>query len=161
MTTYPTTRLLATLLLLLLTTACGHEIVGPDPTNEFTIASTPMIVSASTMEGTFEAQGAIADRGRMLEVLDSTAPLRQRNRLYGTKTLEGAKGTIELEFYTDLSRVDGITLRAKGGFRILQGTGAYAKLEGSGEIDLEVNMNASPSEVTRVLEGFVEDASKR
>jgi hypothetical protein len=80
--------------LLLLTAACDRATGGMEieDTEQFRIVSTPEVISASTIEGRFEAQGFITDRGRVLEVLGSTEPLSQRSRLYGTQTLEGKRG---------------------------------------------------------------------
>ena len=89
-------------------------------------------------------------------MLDAPESLHLRGSIHGVKTLVGEKGTITIEFYASLRRVDAITLQASGGFQVVKGSGAYAGLQGNGEIDLEVAANASPGEITKVLEGIAE-----
>ncbi len=52
-----------------------------------------------------------------------------------------------------LNATDHNTVAARGGFGIVKGSGAYARLQGGGEIDLELERNASAMELTEVLEG--------
>lgn len=150
-------RLLPALLLLFpfLSTGCDR-VVEPElepEAGQFIITSRQVPVSETTLEGTFEAQGAIGDRGTVQEVLDSTEPLHERGSIYGVKTLVGTKGTITIEFYASLKNVNQTSLQASGGFRIVRGTEAYEGLQGNGEIDLEIPADASPGAITRVLEG--------
>lgn len=144
------------LLSLLGAIGCDNRL-APTPAPEddqFTITSSQVAVSATTMEGTFEARGAIVDQGTLQEALNSTEPLKQRRSIYGVKTLVGARGTIVIEFYVRLSTASLNTVNVLGRFRIREGHGAYEGLQGSGDIDLELSVDASPGEITRVLEGM-------
>ena len=160
MTTYKTRRLALALLLplLLLAMGCdsGNGMVDPDPPDPagaFMIRSDRVAVSPTTLEGTFEASGYINDHGTYTEVLSSPEPLHRLPSLHGKKTLQSEKGTITIEFYVGLNATDHNTIRAVGGFHIAEGSGAYARLQGDGEIDLELDENASPAMLTSVLEG--------
>ena len=161
MTTHKSHRLISALVLplLLLAVGCdsGNGMVDSDvpeaSPEAFTINSSQVAVSPTTSEGTFKVFGAIDDHGASKEVLDSAEPLHMLTSLYGKKTLEGEKGTITIEFYVGLSPTNQNTIRANGGFRIVEGSGAYASLQGSGEINLEVERNTPPAALTRVLEG--------
>ena len=150
---------LALLLILLLAVGCDSQsaMVDPDPTvvsaEAFMIRSSQVAVSSTTSEGTFKMSGAIDDQGAYTEVLASAEPLHKLTSLYGKKILEGQKGTITIEFYVGLSATDQNTLAARGGFSIVEGTGAYRGLQGGGEIDLELARNASAAAITEVLEG--------
>ncbi len=160
MTTYKTRRLALVLLLplLLLAMGCdsGNGMVDPDPPDPagaFMIRSDRVAVSPTTLEGTFEASGYINDHGTYTEVLNSPEPLHRLPSLHGKETLKATKGTIEIEFYVGLNPTDHNTIRAVGGFGIVRGSGAYARLQGGGEIDLELERNASAAALTEVLEG--------
>ncbi len=91
----------------------------------------------------------------MREEVDLSTPLHRRSSIYGMKTLTGKNGTITLQYYVGLSRIEGSKLRAYGGFTILSGTGAYEELRGQGQINTEIDNDASVADVTRVLEGVV------
>ncbi len=148
---------------LLLAVGCDSQsaMVDPDPkvvsaeasAEAFMIRSSQVAVSPTTSEGTFKGFGAIDDNGASKEVLDSAEPLHKLTSLYGKKILEGQKGTITIEFFVGLSPTDQNMLAAKGGFSIVEGTGAYTGLQGGGEIDLELARNASAEAITEVLEG--------
>ncbi len=146
--------------LLLLAVGCDSQsaMVDPDPTvvsaEAFMIRSARVAVSPTTSEGTFKGFGALDDHGAYTEVLASAEPLHKLTSLYGKKILEGQKGTITIEFYVGLSVTDQNTLAATGGFGIVEGTGAYTGLQGGGEINLEVERNATPAALTQVLEGL-------
>lgn len=147
-------------LLAFLSLATGCDGGSGDPGPEtgpgtFTIRSSKVAVSETVMQGTFEASGTIVDQGDVREVLDSPEPLNLGGSIYGRMTLVSNKGSITIEYYAGLIPVDRNTLRATGGFRIEEGTGAYTGLQGGGDIDREVPANASPNEVTRVLEGVI------
>ena len=154
---------LALLLILLLAVGCDSQsaMVDTDPTvvsaeasaEAFMIRSARSAVSPATSEGTFKVFGAIDDQGAYTEVLASAEPLHKLTSLYGKKILKGQKGTITIEFYVGLSATDQNTLAAKGGFSIVEGTGAYTGLQGGGEIDLRLARNASAAAITEVLEG--------
>ncbi len=145
--------------LLLLAVGCDSQsaMVDPDPTDisakAFMITSTQVAVSPTTSEGTFQAFGLIDDHGVSKEVLASAEPLYEMTSLHGKKTLEGQKGTLTIEYYLSLSPTTQNTIRANGGFGIVEGSGAYANLQGGGEIHLEVERNTPPAVLTRVLEG--------
>ena len=64
-----------------------------------------------------------------------------------------SEGTITIEFYVGLSPTNQNTISAIGGFQIVEGSGAYASLQGGGEIVVEVGRNAPPTALTQVLEG--------
>ena len=161
MTTNKTRRYTWALILPLLLLAVGCDsqsgMMDPDPrevsAGAFTIRSARVAVSPTTSEGTFKAFGLIDDYGAYSEVLSSEEPLHRLASLHGQKTLEGAKGTITIEFYVGLHATDHNTVTARGGFEIVEGSGAYARLQGGGEIDLELARNASAAELTEVLEG--------
>ena len=144
---------------LLLAVGCDSQsgMVDPDPTvvseATFMIRSSQVAVSPTTSEGTFKGFGAIDDQGASKEVLASAEPLYKLTSLYGKKILEGQKGTITIEFYVGLSNMDQNMLTAKGGFSIVEGTGAYTGLQGGGEIDMRLARNASAAAITEVLEG--------
>ena len=144
---------------LLLAVGCDSQsaMVDPDPTvvsaETFMIRSARGAVSPATSEGTFKMSGAIDDQGAYTEVLDSAEPLRMLTSLHGKKTLKGTQGTIEIEFYVSLNDTGHNTIQAKGGFHIVGGSGAYARLEGDGQIDLELDQDASPADLTDFLEG--------
>ena len=154
---------LALLLILLFAVGCDSQsgMVDPDPTAvsteasaaAFMIRSARSAVSPTTLEGTFEASGYINDHGAYTEVLNSVEPLHMLTSLYGKKTLKGTQGTIEIEFYVGLNDTGHNTIQAKGGFHIVGGSGAYARLQGDGEIDLELDEDASPADLTDFLEG--------
>ena len=150
---------LALLLILLLAVGCDSQsaMVDPDPTvvsaEAFMIRSSQVAVSPTTSEGTFKGFGAIDDNGAYTEVLNSAEPLHMLTSLHGKKTLKGTQGTIEIEFYVDLDDTGHNTIQAKGSFHIVGGSGAYARLQGEGEIDLELDEDASPADLTDFLEG--------
>jgi hypothetical protein len=73
-------------------------------------------------------------------------------------TLVSVRGSIMIKFYAGLSRVDQNTLRASGGFSIVEGSGAYAGLRGSGKIDRNLAANGSTNEITSILEGVIQRA---
>ncbi len=149
--------------LLLLAVGCDSQsaMVDPDPTvvsaeastEAFMIRSARVAVNPTTSEGSFIVFGAIDDHGAYTEVLASAQPLHELTSLSGKKVLEGQKGTITIEFYVGLSNTDQNMLAARGGFSIVEGTGAYRGLQGGGEIDLELARNASAAAITEVLEG--------
>lgn len=147
--------------LFLFSVGCDSEadpVVGPDLEEEitpaeFTITSTLVPVTATRTQGTFEALGAIEDRGTVVDELGSTEPLSQRSSIYGIKTLASTKGSIKIEFYAGLSPAGPNMLRASGGFRIMEGTGAYENLEGGGRIRMEVASDASLDTIASVLTG--------
>lgn len=145
--------------LLLLAVGCDSQsgMVDPAPTSgsaeAFTIRSSQIAMSPTTWEGTFKVFGSIDDTGASREVFASAEPLHALTSLYGRKTLKGRRGTITIEFYVGLSATDQDLLAAKGGFSIVESSGAYAALQGGGEIDLELSRNASAMAITEVLEG--------
>lgn len=157
--------------LLILATGCdsgagaltGSETEPPPPgvSEAFTIRTSKVAVSETVMEGTFEASGIIDDKGTVREVLESPEPLNQRTSIHGETTLVSATGSITINFYAGLSRVDANTLRAIGGFYIVEGSGAYGGLQGSGKIDRVLAANAAQDEITSVLEGVIEVAGDR
>jgi hypothetical protein len=163
MTTHTTRRLIATLVLplLLLAVGCdsGNALMDPDSQatpDAFTIQSVMVTESSNTVEGTFEASGFVDDQGAYREVLNSLEPLHRLPSLYGTKTLQGEKGTITIEFYVGLSPTNQNTIKASGGFHIVSGSGAYVDLQGGGQIDRVLGENASPTALTSVLEGIAQ-----
>lgn len=163
MTTHKSRRLISMLALplLLLAVGCdsGNALVDPDAQetpDAFKIQSVMVTESSNTVEGTFEASGFVDDRGTYEERLSATEPLHQLPSLHGTKTLQGEKGTITIEFYVGLSPTNQNTIKANGGFSIVEGSGAYASLQGGGEIHLEVERNAPPATLTQVLEGIAQ-----
>ena len=145
--------------LLLLAVGCDSQsgLVDQAPTEAsaeaFMIRSSQVAMSPTTWVGTFKVFGTIDDTGASKEVLASAEPLHKLTSLYGKKTLEGQKGTIMIEFYVGLSATDQNMLAAKGGFTIVESSGAYAGLQGGGKIDLELTRNASAAAITEVLEG--------
>ena len=83
MMTKLTHRLLAALVLplLLLTTACESPTgVSPEASESesglFTIKSSQVAINPTTVEGTFVAEGLIADQGVVKEVLDASGSMR-------------------------------------------------------------------------------------
>lgn len=165
MKTIHTVRLLPVLLLLPVWVGCDSATgVTTRVTTErpevragtFKIESQQYQVNSTTMEGTFEATGSIGDQGSMREAVDLSIPLHRRGSIHGMKTLTGKNGTMTIRYYVSLSRTEGSKLRAHGGFRILSGTGAYEELSGQGQINTEIDNDASLADVTRVLEGVVE-----
>ncbi len=152
-----TAALILPLLLLFVGCDSGNGMVNPDVPEAlpgaFTINSSQVAMNPTTMEGTFEAFGAIDDNGASKEVLASAEPLYRLTSLSGRKTLEGKKGTIKIEFYVGLSPTNQNTISDIGGFQIVEGSGAYASLQGGGEIVVEVGRNAPPTALTQVLEG--------
>lgn len=159
MTTNTARRLTSALVLplLLLAVGCDRGVVDPDVpearSGAFTINSSQDAVNATTSEGTFKASGVIDDRGIYEESLNAAEPLHRLPSLHGIKTLEGTHGTIMIEFYVSLSATSQNTLKANGGFGIVEGSGAYADLQGGGQIDLEIERNATPATITQILEG--------
>ena len=159
MTTNKARRLIPALVLPLLLVAVGCDSGIVDPisleaaSGAFTIRSEQVAVNSATSEGTFEASGVIDDHGAFKEVLASAEPLYRLTSLTGRKTLEGKKGTIMIEYYLSLNPTNQNTITANGGFRIVEGNGAYGGLEGDGKINLEVERNTPPAALTRVLEG--------
>ena len=145
--------------LLLLAVGCNSQSVMVDPeptevsTEAFMIRSAQVAVNPTTLEGTFEVFGAIDDHGASQEVLTSAEPLYKLTGLSGQKILEGQQGTITIKFFVGLSATDQNTLAATGGFSIVEGTGAYTGLRGSGKIDSELDRNASAAALTEILEG--------
>ena len=142
---------------LLLAMGCDRgdvALVETDASAEtFMIRFERVAVSPTTVAGTFKASGYIDDYGSFTEDPVPEQPLHKLPSLYGKKILKSARGTIEIEFYVGLSPTPQNTIKANGGFRIVEGSGAYASLQGSGEIDLEFDRYASPAEVTNLLEG--------
>ena len=131
----------------------GPEVEAGTSTATFTITSKPIPVSATRMEGTFEAVGFIQDQGALREEVDSAEPLVNRTSIHGVKTLESDKGTIRIEFYASLLPAGPGRLRARGGFTITEGSNAYEGIVGGGEIDHEIASNASAAAITSILSG--------
>jgi hypothetical protein len=83
--------------------------------------------------GTFVASGAVRDSGT--ERGESTVtPFGNRGegRLVGTSTLVGQLGTITMEWHGIAGPLGALHTAARGTFRIVGGTGAYADLHGQG-----------------------------
>ena len=128
-----------------------------EPVSEaFTIRTSKVALSETVMEGSFEASGTLADRGTVREVLESPEPLDRRSSITGQMTLVSDRGSITIRFYAGLSRVDQNTLRATGGFNIVEGSGDYTGVHGGGRIGRDVAANGSANEITSILEGVIQ-----
>ena len=141
--------------LLLLTVGCGtmDPEVPEESSGAFSISFNLFATSPTTLEGTFLAFGAIDDRGACVEVLASAESISELSNLEGKKTLQGSKGDIEIEFYIRLNSTAQNSIQATGRFKIVKGTGVYARLRGEGEIDIEVDRDVSSATLTKTFEG--------
>jgi hypothetical protein len=83
--------------------------------------------------GTFVASGAIHDSGTVTSQATIT-PLGNQDdgRLEGTETFVGESGTFTTEFSGIGGPIGATHEAARGTFRIVDGTGAYAELHGQG-----------------------------
>jgi hypothetical protein len=95
----------------------------------------------TTTTGTFHASGAVQDRGASNVTGLTLKPFGKRDkaRLSGTQTFEGAAGTIVTKFKGIAHDVSQEHQYGAGRFRIVSGTGAYEELRGKGRFTIVVD----------------------
>ena len=108
---------------------------------------------AGTQVGTWVAAGAINDAGSATALVSVN-----QNNGHGTgkHTLTGAAGTLTLDEKVRLQPWPPPTpprLMIEGTWKLVDGTGAYAGLEGGGKIYATVDRAKDPPEITFVRDG--------
>lgn len=102
---------------------------------DVTIVIQQHFTGPDTLAGTFVASGAIADSGSYVE----TFRLAGRT-VHGVKTLTGRDGTITLQSQGVLVPTGETTAEiVHGRWVILSGAGAYAELQGEGDVSVSVD----------------------
>jgi hypothetical protein len=101
--------------------------------------------SQTTTSGTFHASGAVRDSGDSNVTGLALKPFgtRDKARLSGRQTFEGAQGTIVTEFKGVAHDISQDHQYGTGRFRIVSGTGAYADLRGKGRFTIVVDRVAN------------------
>ena len=110
-------------------------------------------VGPGTTAGTFAASGAVNDSGTVISHSTNTVGNNGEQRLAGTLTLTGAKGSITEEFEGTITGA-APHVAARGHFRIVAGTGAYASLRGNGKFLVVVDF--STNQLIRTDDGEAE-----
>ncbi len=87
----------------------------------------------NSAEGTFSATGLITDDGNASQTfhLSPPDPTRAKN-VHGIKILDCANGTIKIKFNAKITVIATGQTEAKGNFVIIEGTGDYQHLHGTG-----------------------------
>jgi len=162
MNTTPIRRLAQILLVPFVLLAVGCDSGGAslvevapedDASSTFTIFSAPESGKTLPAEGTFKAIGMVDDVGTYSDDVSSPERLADVASVHGFKTLQGTKGMIRIEFYAGIQHTAGDTLRATGGFSIVEGNGTYAGLQGGGQIDVRLTKRATVGALTIALSG--------
>lgn len=105
------------------------------PPEDVTIVIQQHFTGPDTLAGTFVASGVVADAGAYVE----TFRLAGRT-VQGVKTLTGRDGTITLQSQGVLVLTGETTGEiVHGRWVILAGTGAYAELQGEGDVSVSVD----------------------
>ncbi len=126
---------------LLLITACDRSFpVGPGDEAvifrfEQASVSENVLSNTTTATGTFTTTGAVVDQGSYEEALAIGGTHGGPWRIYGYRSLEGARGTLVMQ-YTGLVREGEQQGRVQ--VTIQRGTGAYASLVGSDAFEIEL-----------------------
>ena len=99
----------------------------------------------NSAEGTFSATGLITDNGNASQTfqLSPPDPMRAKN-VHGIKILEGANGTIKIKFNAKITVIAPGQTEAKGNFVIIEGTGDYQHLHGTGSTFVFANFTILP-----------------
>jgi hypothetical protein len=99
----------------------------------------------NTTAGTFQAAGAVKDKGDSFVEDLERKPFgdRDKARLRGTQTFEGQHGTIVTRFKGTAHDVLESHQYGVGRWRIVSGTGAYADLRGKGRFTIVVDTAAN------------------
>jgi hypothetical protein len=102
------------------------------------------------LSGTFQAAGPINDSGTVTgQAIFGAAPSPNRSAFQSTQTLTGALGTLTLRC-TQLAKnfSDPTHIPSTGTCAVLNGTGAYAGLHGSGKLTGTADATATPPVLT-------------
>jgi hypothetical protein len=110
-------------------------------------------VGPGTTAGTFAASGAVNDSGTVISHSTNTVGDNGEQRVEGTLTLTGAMGSITEEFAGTITG-SAPHVAARGHFRIVTGTGAYADLRGQGKFLVVVDF--STNQLIRTDDGQAE-----
>lgn len=99
----------------------------------------------NSAEGTFYATGLITDNGNASQTfqLSPPDPMRAKN-VHGIKILEGANGTIKIKFNAKITVITPGLTEAKGNFVIIEGTGDYQHLHGTGSTFVSADFTILP-----------------
>lgn len=99
----------------------------------------------SSTAGTFVVSGAVRDSGTSTVTDLAVVPLgkRDRGRLTGVQTFTGAHGSIVTRFRGIARDISDPHQWAKGRFKIVDATGGYAGLHGSGRFTVVVDTESN------------------
>ena len=137
-------RRLMVVLAVLAAAAAAVPVVAPasrDRGEKLLIGFQLEFTSETTTAGTFHASGAVQDTGASHVTNLAVVPFgnRDKARLSGRQTFEGAKGTIVTEFKGRAHDVSQPHQYGTGRFRIVSGTGEYEDLSGKGRFTIVVD----------------------
>jgi hypothetical protein len=141
-------RRLVLLLAVLAGFAAAVPVVAPasrDHDAKLVVGFELRFTGPSTTAGTFHASGAVKDAGvsNVTNLMVQPIGKRDKARLSGRQTFEGAAGTIVTEFKGVAHDISQAHQYGIGRFRIVSGTGAYADLKGKGRFTIAVDTAAN------------------
>lgn len=141
------------LLLVVVSLAVAQPTAASSGDSRIQIGESIHFIGPGVTAGTFVASGAVNDSGTVTSQSTNTVGSDGEQRLEGMATLVGAKGTITEHFE---GIITGIAphAAARGEFRIIAGTGAYASLRGDGKFVVVVDF--STNQLIRIDDGEAE-----
>jgi hypothetical protein len=104
------------------------SLATPPTLRSVEIVLTGTVTGPDSVAGTWTSSGAISDHGSYVETFSF-----EGSTIRGIKTLTGAHGTITLKVEAEVVATSPTTIAFEHGFwKIVAGTGAYARLKGGG-----------------------------
>jgi hypothetical protein len=127
-----------------------------DRDEELVIGVRVDFVNSSHAEGTFDACCAVNDSGRAQADVTSFTPRRNdRADFQAIETFTGSQGTFRLALRGTTGPLSSPRHIARGTWRVIDGTGAYADLEGRGRFTAVSNQTTGA--LTAINKGEADD----